>query len=82
MGSPEGRRVQRREIVTGGAVRRHREKAGDPRKSIVERYSGRDDYMGRFAKAAADLVRQRWVLPEDRATLIQRGEQEWTEATK
>jgi hypothetical protein len=29
-----------------------------------------------------DLVQQRWILPEDRAALIHRGEQEWTETTK
>jgi hypothetical protein len=59
-----------------------RERAGDPRKSIVERYSSRDDYIGRFTKATDDLVKQRWILPEDRASLIQRGEEEWAEATK
>jgi hypothetical protein len=29
-----------------------------------------------------DLVKQRWILPEDRAALLHRGEQEWAEATK
>jgi hypothetical protein len=48
----------------------------------VERYSSRDDYIGRFTKATDELVKQRWILPEDRASLIQRGEEEWAEATK
>jgi hypothetical protein len=82
IGAPEQRVSFEASYIRFARTVADREKAGDPRKSIVERYSGRDDYMGRFAKAAADLVRQRWVLPEDRATLIQRGEQEWTEATK
>ena len=29
-----------------------------------------------------NLVKQRWILPEDRETVLKRGEQEWTEATK
>jgi hypothetical protein len=59
-----------------------RQKASDPRKSIAERYSGRDDYMSRFGKAVDDLVKQRWILPEDRESLLHRGEQEWSEAAK
>jgi hypothetical protein len=38
--------------------------------------------MARFTKAADDLVKQRWILPEDRDSLIHRGEQEWAEAMK
>jgi len=59
-----------------------REKAGDPRRSIVERYSSHDDYIGRYAKATDDLVKQRWILPEDRDRVIQRGEDEWREVTR
>jgi hypothetical protein len=59
-----------------------REKSGDPRKSIAERYSSREGYMNRFANAADDLVKQRWILPEDREALLHRGEEEWDDATK
>jgi hypothetical protein len=59
-----------------------RRKAGDPRKSIAERYSDREDYMTRYKNAVDALVKQRWILPEDREALLHRGEQEWTEATK
>jgi hypothetical protein len=59
-----------------------RRSSGDPRKSIAERYANHDDYMMRFTAATDQLVNQRWVLPEDRESLIQRGEQEWAEATK
>ena len=51
--------------------------AGDPRRSIEERYAGRDDYLQRFAAATDELIRQRWILAEDRAALLARGEQEW-----
>jgi len=43
-----------------------REESGDPRKSIAERYSGRDDYMKQYSVALDELVQQRWDLPEDR----------------
>jgi Alpha/beta hydrolase domain len=59
-----------------------REKTGDPRKSIAERYSDRKDYLTRYEKAVDDLVQQRWILPEDRASLLRRGEEEWAEGTK
>lgn len=59
-----------------------RQKAGDPRKSIAERYSGREDYLARFTNALDELVKQGWILPEDRGALLHRGEQEWDEATK
>ncbi len=39
-----------------------------PRKSIAERYSDRDDYLARYTKAVDELVKLRWILPEDRPT--------------
>ena len=59
-----------------------RQKTGDPRKSIAERYADREDYLARYGKALDDLVKQRWILAEDRAALLRRGEQEWSESTK
>ena len=59
-----------------------RQKTGDPRKSIAERYADREDYLTRYKAAVDDLVQQRWILPEDRAALLHRGEQEWIESAK
>jgi Alpha/beta hydrolase domain len=59
-----------------------RQKSGDPRKSIAERYASRADYLAQYTAALDDLVKQRWILPEDRAALLHRGEQEWDDATK
>jgi hypothetical protein len=59
-----------------------RQKIADPRQSIADRYSGREDYVTRYKKAVDGLVKQRWILPEDREIFIRRGEQEWAEATK
>lgn len=59
-----------------------RQKTGDPRKSIAERYPDREDYITRYKNAVEELVHQRWILPEDRESLIHRGALEWAEATK
>ncbi|MGC2402266.1 MAG: alpha/beta hydrolase domain-containing protein [Acidobacteriaceae bacterium] len=59
-----------------------RQKTGDPRKSIAERYAGRDDYLKQYKAAVDDLVGQRWILPEDRPALLRGGELEWDEDTK
>jgi hypothetical protein len=59
-----------------------REKTGDPRKSVAERYFNREDYVTRYTKALDDLVKQRWILPEDREAVLHRGAQEWAEATR
>jgi len=59
-----------------------RQRTGDPRKSIAERYAGREDYLARYKAAVDALVQQRWILSEDRAALLHRGEQEWIESVQ
>jgi hypothetical protein len=59
-----------------------RRRTGDPRKSVAERYPNRNDYMTKYTRAVDELVNQRWILQEDRSAFLQRGEQEWQEATK
>ena len=56
-----------------------REKSGDPRLSVAERYASRDEYMGKFAEAALKLMRERFLLREDLPALLERGEREWKE---
>jgi len=59
-----------------------RTRTGDPRKSIAERYANAEDCSTRYRDAIDDLAKQRWILPEDRASLLLRGQQEWEDATK
>jgi hypothetical protein len=59
-----------------------RKRIGDPRLSIAERYKGRADYMARFTRATDELVKERWILKEDRAALIKEGERDWDYATR
>lgn len=59
-----------------------RKRSGDPRPSIAERYSNEDDYLGRYKKELDELIKQRWILPEDREAMLARAKQEWSEATQ
>lgn len=82
IGAPDQRVSFEGSYIPFPKTRAERQKSDDPRASIEERYSGREDYMARYKKAADSLVQQHWILPEDRGTLLQRGEEEWNEATK
>jgi hypothetical protein len=47
-----------------------REKLGDPRPSLEERYGSFAEYQKRFAAACADLVKQGYLLREDAERLV------------
>jgi hypothetical protein len=56
--------------LTGGKIlfpktRADREKSGDPRRSIEERYRDEQDYLTRTEAIARDLARQHFVLESD-----------------
>jgi Alpha/beta hydrolase domain len=54
-------------------TRAERERTKDPRLSIEDRYRGRDEYVGRFAASAVDLVDRGYLLPEDVPDLLKRA---------
>jgi hypothetical protein len=58
-----------------------RDRAHDPRLSIEERYRNREEYVGRFAAAALDLVKQRYLLEEDVVDLLQHAVEHYDWAT-
>ena len=58
-------------------TKEQREKSGDARLSIAERYAGRQDYLDRIKRAADDLVRQRFLRVEDVPAVLQRAGQVW-----
>ena len=47
-----------------------REKTGDPRLSIEERYRDQTDYVQQVSRAARNLVDDRFLLPEDAERLV------------
>jgi hypothetical protein len=53
------------------ATKAERERTGDTRTSIEERYRSRDDYVNRVRVAAQDLVARGFLLWEDAAIIVQ-----------
>ena len=82
IGAPEERVSFIGSYIPFAKTKADREKAGDPRASVAERYTGREQYLGRFAEAALQAIHRRFLLPEDLAAAIERGGQEWDEAAK
>lgn len=58
-------------------TRAERDRTGDDRPSIEERYVGRGDYLARVRRVAADLVRDRFLLPADVEPVVARAAQTW-----
>ena len=49
----------------------------DPRPSLAERYASLEEYKQRVTAAADELVRERFVLPQDRDSVIERAVRLW-----
>ncbi len=58
-------------------TRAERERSGDPRRSIAERYPSRDAYLERVREATQKLVAGRHVLAEDVEAIIERAGRMW-----
>lgn len=58
-------------------TRAEREKAGDPRPSIAERYRSRDDYLARVREAAKALAAAGYLLDEDIETSLTYAARFW-----
>ena len=58
-----------------------REQSRDPRLSIEERYNNRDEYLGKAAAAALDLVERGYLLPDDVADLLRHSAEHYDWAT-
>ena len=59
-----------------------RDRTGDPRLSIEERYRNRDEYVGKFAAAALDLVDRGYLLADDVADLLKHAVEHYDWASK
>jgi hypothetical protein len=59
------------------ATKGARKTAGDPRRSIEERYRSREQYMEQVRDAANALVKARYLLAEDVAAIVRRAENHW-----
>ncbi len=55
-----------------------RDRSGDRRESIAERYGDRQEYLTRVTRATQDLVRERFVLADDVRAVVTRADAMWT----
>lgn len=58
-------------------TRAEREKNHDPRLSIEERYSGREDYLRRVRAAATSLAKERYLLQDDVNSVVDEAGKHW-----
>lgn len=58
-------------------TRAEREKKGDPRRSIEERYSRRADYLAKVSEVAKRLAAERYVLERDVPAIIEAAGKHW-----
>jgi hypothetical protein len=54
-----------------------RDRSGDPRRSVEERYTGRAVFLEAIQKAAADLARQGYLLQADVARIVDQAGTRW-----
>jgi hypothetical protein len=69
-------------VFAGGTLpfartRSDRETSGDPRPSIAERYTSREDYLARVRAAAVRLCAERYMLEEDVELSVARAARMW-----
>jgi hypothetical protein len=67
--------------VPFAATREQRQRSGDPRASIAERYADSDAYLERIKQATAGLVRAGYLLEEDVPAIEARALDHWSLAT-
>jgi hypothetical protein len=72
--------------MTGGfhafpATVKERTARKDPRPAITERYSSREDYLGKIGAAMDALAKDGFLLPADRARLEKQAETRWAQLT-
>jgi hypothetical protein len=58
-------------------TRADRERTGDPRLSVEERYQSRDHYLDLIVKAADDLVSKDYLIQEDITRIVEQAGTRW-----
>jgi len=82
IGAPTERVSFEASYISFAKTSEDRKRTGDPRLSIAERYLSEDDYLKRYTQSLDVLIKQRWILPEDRNAFLTQAKREWIEATK
>ena len=77
IGAPEELYSMVGSYIPFARTKAEREKSGDPRPSVEERYSSRDDYLAKLRAAAEKLAEERYVLSADIWKIVDTGAAQW-----
>jgi hypothetical protein len=58
-------------------TRAERERSGDPRLSVEERYGNREEYLRRVQEVGNRLAQERYLLPGDVAPIVEAAGRQW-----
>jgi hypothetical protein len=64
-------------FIPFAAMKGDRDRAGDPRPSVEERYQGRTQFLDRVAQAAAALAGQGYLLQADVSRIVEQAGTRW-----
>lgn len=77
IGAPHTLMVNSGGYIPFPVTRAEREKTGDPRRSIAERYAGRADYLAKVAEVANRLAAERYILQPDVTAIVEAAGKHW-----
>jgi hypothetical protein len=77
IGSPNTLMVNSGSYIPFALTRAERERTGDPRLSIEERYSSRADYLAKIRKVADRLAAERYVRQRDVPAIVEAAGKHW-----
>jgi hypothetical protein len=64
-------------FIPFAASKSGRERAGDPRRALDERYQNREQFLDRIATAASDLVEKGYLLKADVTRIVEQAATRW-----
>jgi hypothetical protein len=77
LGAPQTLIVNSGAYIPFPATRAEREKTGDPRLSIEERYAGRAVYLAQVEQVAKRLAEERYILAADVPAVVAEAGKHW-----
>jgi len=77
IGAPDQIQSMVGSFIPFARTKAEREKTGDPRPSIEERYAGREDYLNKIDAAARKLVAEKFLLEQDVQKVKEKAGARW-----
>jgi Alpha/beta hydrolase domain len=82
IGAPEAIQSMVGSFIPFARTKAEREKSGDPRPSIEERYHSRDEYLSKVGAASEPLVKERLLLDRDVVKVKEKAAARWDSLMK